>query len=363
MLGLHPFPCLLVETDTARAVLWNEAARQARLEPPAAAGACYATDAQGGRIEAGQLIPYVVGREAAGEGVELTWHTPRRRTYFRASARALPRAGGRVPLALLTFLDITGQKVAEGDLRQAAEARDEFFSVATHELKDPLFSIQLSIQLLRHSAERQGPVPAHVLQHLEVSERQVGRLGRLIDNLLDVARIANGRHDLDPETLDLSELAGEVVGRFQGQANSAGTPLTLDAREPVVGRFDRLKVEQIVGNLLSNAIKYGGGQPVVVRVRGEGDRAVVEVEDAGLGIAPEDQARIFARFERASGGHKKASLGLGLYIVRSLAEAHGGTVGLRSERGRGATFTVALPRQRPQDEGGPTAGPHGAVRN
>jgi signal transduction histidine kinase len=201
-------------------------------------------------------------------------------------------------LSLPTFLDLTGQKVAQDELRDAVEARDEFFSVATHELKDPLFSLQLSIQLLRHTAERQGPVPAHVRQHLEVSERQVTRLGHLVDNMLDIARIVNGRFELDLESLDLCELAHQVVARFQAQASSSGTPLLAEPCAPVVGRFDRLRLEQVVGNLLSNAIKYGAGKPVTVRVRGEDRWAIVEVEDRGAGIAPEDQGRIFERFER-----------------------------------------------------------------
>jgi signal transduction histidine kinase len=350
MLRLQPFPCLVVETDTARAVLSNDAARRMLIDRPrgpAGPGVSYATDAAGERIEPEAVIPYLVGRDAGGDGVELTRHAPGDRRYFRVASQELPPKDGMVPLSVLTFLDYTGQKVAEDELRDAIEARDEFFSVATHELKDPLFSLQLSIQLLRHTAERQGPVPAHVLQHLEVSERQVARLGHLIDNMLDIARIVNGRFELDLETLDLCDLAHQVVARFQGQASTNGTTLIAEPCPAIVGRFDRLRVEQVLGNLLSNAIKYGAGKPVVVRVRGDGRWAVIEVEDAGAGIAPEDQLRIFERFERASSGHKRASLGLGLYIVRSLVEAHGGSVGLRSQPGRGSTFTVRIPWEPP----------------
>ena len=346
MLRLQPFPCLVVEQDTARAVLSNEEARRLRLVRPGAAGVQedgYATDSAGGRIEAEQVVPYLMGREAGGDGVELTWHVPGDSRFFRVASRALPRKEGKRPLSMITFLDLTGQKTAEAELKEVVESRDEFFSVATHELKDPLFSLQLSIQLLRHAAERQGPVPGHVLQHLEVSERQVMRLGRLIDNMLDFARITNGRFDLDLEALDLCELTHQVVGRFLGQAGSSGTTLKAEACAPVVGRFDRLKLEQVLGNLLSNAIKYGAGRPVTIRVRPDGEWAVVEVQDGGPGIAAEDQARIFERFQRASTGHKRASLGLGLYIVRSMAEAHGGSVRVRSEPGRGSVFTVMIP--------------------
>jgi signal transduction histidine kinase len=355
ILRIQPFPCLVVEMDTARTLLSNDEARQMLLDGPRGVAGHddhYATDQAGGRIEPEQVIPYLIGRNGGGDGVELTWHAPGQRRFFRVASRALPRKEGMGDLSMLTFLDLTGQKVAEGELRDAVEARDEFFSVTTHELKDPLFSLQLSIHLLRHEAEHQGPVPAHVLRHLEVSERQVNRLGRLIDNMLDYARITSGRFDLDLETLSLCELVHQVVARFQGQASSSGTALWAETCDPVVGQFDRLKLEQIVGNLLSNAIKYGAGHPVVVRVRAETGWAVIEVTDSGAGIAPEDQQQIFERFQRASTGHKRASLGLGLYIVRSLAEAHGGSVGLRSQAGRGSTFTVMIPWEHPSDEPG-----------
>jgi signal transduction histidine kinase len=354
MLRLQPFPCLVVDNDTARALFSNEEARRILLAHPrttAGPDTCFATDDAGGRIEAEQVVPYVIGQAAGGDGVELTWHAHGDSRFFRVAARALPRTEGKSALSMLTFLDLTGQRLAEDELKDAVEARDEFFSVATHELKDPLFSLQLSVQLLRHSAERQGPVPSHVLQHLEVSERQVLRLGRLIDNMLDFARIINGRFELDLEALDLCDLAHQVVARFQGQATSSGTALTVEACHPVVGRFDRLKLEQVLGNLLSNAMKYGAGRPVAVRVRPEGEWAVLEVQDGGAGIAPEDQARIFDRFERASDGHKRASLGLGLYIVRSMVEAHGGSIQVRSQPGQGSTFTVMVPwREHPRDD-------------
>ena len=352
MLELQLSPCLVAETQTARAMLLNEDARrilhdwtpgETRFEDP------HAKDTAGNRIGAEEVIPYVLDREPGTHGMELIWHTDGRERWFRVTTQPLPHSSRGIPLSVLTFVDFTGQKVAENELRRTVEARDEFFSVATHELKDPLFSLQLSIQLLRRAAERHGTIPPHLQQHLDVGDRQIARLGRLIDNMLDVARIVNGRLELDVEILDLCELTHQVVGRFQSQANVAETPVEAQTCEPVMGRFDRMKLEQVIGNLLSNAIKYGGGKPVVVRVQSEGEIAVVEVEDKGVGIAWEDQERIFGQFERASRGHKKASLGLGLYIVRSLVQAHGGSVCLKSEPGRGTTFRVEIPHNSRSD--------------
>ena len=128
----------------------------------------------------------------------------------------------------------------------------------------------------------------------------------------------------------------------------------------MIGYFDRMQLEHVVGNLVSNALKYGAGRPVALRLRGDEESAVIEVEDHGIGIAASDLGRVFERFERASGAHREKSLGLGLYIVRNLVEAHGGTIGVRSAPGDGSTFIVTLPRKRlpgrdspPPGDGGP----------
>jgi signal transduction histidine kinase len=247
----------------------------------------------------------------------------------------------------LTLLDITRLKAAEAELRRALETRDEFFSLATHELKDPLAALLLSIEVLKRFADRQGSIPVPLLtQQLEVSKRQGDRLAAMIDNLLDVSRISSGRTQLDLEALDLCELVRELAGRFGQQARSAGTALIVAPCTPTIGYFDRFKIEHAVGNLLSNAIKYGAGRPVTIRLEGDAATAWIAVEDQGIGISEADQARVFERFERASGDYKAQSLGLGLFIARSMVEAHGGSIRLRSEPGRGSTFTIELPRKR-----------------
>jgi len=350
VLELQPLPSLVIDAETSRIVLSNEAARRVGLEPPDSGPrpGHHATDADGVRIVPEQFARQILPRATAPEGAEFLWHTPERAYRFCVHARRLPPSDGRAALAVLTFLDLTARVAAEAELRQALEVRDEFFSIATHELKDPLFSLQLSIQLLRHAATRQGEIPPYLAHHLEVGQRQTERLSRLIDNLLDVSRIMNRRLQLDIEALDLGELVRECAERFRERGVATRTPITVDAATPLIGYFDRLKIEQVITNLLSNALKYGAGKPVAVRVAGGDDdeTAVVEVADQGPGIAAADQARIFGRFERASDGHKKESLGLGLYIVRSLVEAHGGSVVVRSEPGQGATFVVTLPRKR-----------------
>lgn len=347
LFDLLPIALLLIEPRTARLLFANPTAMRERLGPGPMSAQVYGIDESGQRLAEIQL-PWQ--RAAQGEpldGVCLHWQTPQRTATFQVYSRQLASDEHPAPLVLLTFVDITEQRYQEEEMRRALEARNEFLSVAAHELRDPLFALQLSIQLLRHTATRLGSVPAHVHHHVEVSQRQAERLSRLIDNLLDLARIANKRLRLDVESIDLCTVLREMVNRFQAQAHANGTSLAAETCDPVIGYFDRLKLEQILSNLLSNALKYGAGKPVTVRVRDEQEKALVEVEDHGVGIAPEDQSRVFQRFERANTEHKRDSLGLGLFIVRSLVEAHGGTVGLRSEVGKGSTFTVTLPRQRP----------------
>jgi signal transduction histidine kinase len=245
------------------------------------------------------------------------------------------------------LLDVTQLKATEVELRRAIQARDEFFSVATHELKDPLAALLLSIEVLRRLAQRQAAIPGPLLnQQLEVSKRQGDRLARMIANLLDVSRIASGRAPLDVEAFDLRELVHETVGRFQEQARLVGSTLDVGPCTPTIGYFDRMKLEHALGNLVSNAIKYGAGRPVTVRLESDPVTARIAVEDHGIGIAEADQGRIFERFERANTDHQAQSLGLGLFIVRSVIEAHGGSIQLRSAPGAGSTFTIQLPRKR-----------------
>src|SRR5439155_19333462 len=140
----------------------------------------------------------------------------------------------------------------------------------------------------------------------------------------------------------LAALAREVAREACGEPPAA--PVEVVAPGPVVGRWDRSRLEQVVANLVSNACKYGDGKPIEVRVEAHDGRARLRVRDGGLGISREDRARIFQPFERAGGRDRAPGLGLGLYVVRKIVEAHGGRIELESEPGSGSTFTVELPR-------------------
>jgi signal transduction histidine kinase len=228
--------------------------------------------------------------------------------------------------------------------QQAVRIRDEFLTIASHELKTPLTSLALQADSLIAGAAR-GQVPAGVAHKAEVIRRNVDRLARLISNLLDLSRIGAGRMVLEREQVDLGEVVREVLSRFDDEAARAGCHLRLEGDASVVGRWDRLRLDQVVTNLVSNAVKYGPGRPITITLREERERAVLSVRDEGIGIPTEAQQRIFERFERAVPARHYGGFGLGLWIVRRIVEALGGTITVESEPGQGALFVVVLERE------------------
>jgi signal transduction histidine kinase/PAS domain-containing protein len=232
------------------------------------------------------------------------------------------------------------------DARDAVRVREEFLSIAGHELKTPLTALKLQLEGLSRLAQRSGDVDRKaVLSRLEGTLRQSERLEKLVNQLLDVSRIAAGRLTLDREEVDLASVARDVWMRFAEEAARSGSTLALDAGGPLLGWWDRLRLDQVVTNLVSNAVKYGRGLPIEMCARADGgDTVLLEVRDHGIGIPPENQARIFGRFERAVPERHYGGFGLGLWIARQLIDAHGGSIAVESAPGQGSRFTVRLPR-------------------
>jgi signal transduction histidine kinase len=226
-------------------------------------------------------------------------------------------------------------------LQEAVRQRDEFLSVASHELKTPLTPLSLKLQNFARAVS--APPDAQLTQRLvrdaDVMRRQVKRLSELVNDLLDVSRISTGQLRLELEPVDLSALVREVAARFEPEAERVGCGLTVTAPSLVTGLWDRLRLDQVVSNLLSNALKYGAGTPVDVHVASDATHVRLRVEDGGIGIPPEAIERIFGRFERAVSTRHYGGLGLGLYVTRQIVERLGGRVGVESQPGRGASFT------------------------
>ncbi len=226
------------------------------------------------------------------------------------------------------------------EAREAVRKRDDFLSVASHELKTPLTSLKLTVAALEREASRVG-TPETFRARLDRIQTQSTRLAGLVDQLLDVSRMSAGKLVLDLEPIDLAELAAEVALRFAEEAGRVGTTLTLRAPHPVPVVVDRQRMDQVLTNLLSNALKYAPGSPVELQVDCvSGPR--IRVQDAGPGIPPAEQDRIFERFERGLRTQGHPGMGFGLWIVREIVQAHQGRVWVQSPPGGGATFEVSL---------------------
>jgi PAS domain S-box-containing protein len=226
----------------------------------------------------------------------------------------------------------------------AIEARDDFLSVASHELRTPLTSIQLRLESLVRSLQIGRPVTLTGQQGaLTVVLKQFKRLATLVEQLLDVSRIRRGAMDLVLEDVDLAEVVRDVGARFEADVARAGSTLSIVAPEPAVGRWDRVRIEQVVTDLLSNAVKFARGTSIAIEVAKVSPNTRLIVRDRGMGISVADQARIFERFERAASSRHFGGLGLGLYITRQIVAAHGGSVALESAPGAGTTVVVELP--------------------
>jgi len=237
---------------------------------------------------------------------------------------------------------------ALSDARSATRIREEFLHVASHELRGPLGTLRLGVQLMLRDARTGGGRPLEARLH--TIERQSERLVQLADALLDVSRITSGRLELARERADLAAVVREVAARHAAEGEAAAL-IGCDLPDTLPCDLDVARIEQVLTNLLSNAVKYGRGRPIEVTLRGEGGTAGLSVRDHGIGIAEADQGRIFDRFERAVSGRHYAGLGLGLWIVRQIVEAHGGTIRVQSAPGEGSTFVVELPLVAPSREG------------
>lgn len=230
----------------------------------------------------------------------------------------------------------------------AMRQRDEFISIAGHELKTPLTSLKLQLQLSQRGIENADPAafaPLQVKKLVFSANRQVDRLGRLVEDMLDLARIQTGKLAIDKRPVDLDSIVRELADRFAPQFAANGTTVDVHASEDSFrGNWDAYRIEQVVSNLLANALRYGANRPVSVRLSADAQRVRLSVKDAGPGIAAEDQRRIFERFERAVSSSEISGLGLGLYICREIVQAHHGDIRVVSAPGCGAEFIVELPR-------------------
>jgi PAS domain S-box-containing protein len=340
--------------DACTVTVWmGDREVRAAVPEPAAAPSGGATAAPGGEPAEDASAEHLLPMNLRFRDHDLGWMRLRRRRPFtarekRAARELAERASHALENALL--------------YRKAQEAvrmRDEFLSVASHELRSPLTALTLQVRLAERAISPDGPGAGTLPARVAGLARQVDRLNRLVANLLDVTRARVGRMDLTLEPVELVALVEEVSGHFEEELARQSRQARVTSDGPVEGCWDRVKLEQVLTNLLSNAVRYGASGPVEISVVRQGEVAEVTVRDHGPGIRPEEQARIFDRYERGRAAEGTGGLGLGLFLVRLLVEMHGGCVRLESAPGRGTAFTVALPLRPPAsvDAEAPAANP------
>lgn len=241
------------------------------------------------------------------------------------------------------------------ELAAAVRARDVFLATASHELKTPLSTLSLQIEIVRRTLERDRDAAIRQLpESLDTLDRQVDRLSRLVTQLLDVSRLVEDRMEFEYEELDLCAIVREVAARFEASAERRGCAITLHIPDRIPGTWDRLRLDQILSNLVSNALKYGGGTDVTVSLSHDASTVCLCVSDSGIGIPADARARIFERFERvASQPGAEGGIGLGLWIVRQIVDRFEGTIEVEGGVGQGSTFRVTLPRRPAPSAPGP----------
>jgi PAS domain S-box-containing protein len=242
--------------------------------------------------------------------------------------------------------DISERKRVENISKEAIRLRDEFLSIASHELKTPLTSLKMQAQMRALNLSRGNFAafsPERLKKMVSDDTRQIDRISRLIDDMLDISRIHTGKLSANPENFDLYQMTQEVLERYREQIEATGSELGLVHSESAKGYWDRFRLEQVLANLLMNARKYGAGKPIEVSVSREGKWAKLIVRDHGIGIDKANQERIFGRFERAVSPTEISVFGLGLYISKQIVEMHKRSIRVESELGKGSTFTLELP--------------------
>jgi PAS domain S-box-containing protein len=237
------------------------------------------------------------------------------------------------------------EQQARAEAEAAVRLRDQFLSIAAHELKTPLTTLLGNAQLMLRRAQRDDTLPERELRQLRMINEQSSRLHRMVLALLDISRLESGQLSIERAPLDLAALARRVVDEIRPATDGRAIELVAPAEPlPVIG--DELRLEQVLQNLIQNALKYSpDGQPIRVQVEQRSNRAAVSVTDRGIGIPAAALPRLFGRFYRAPNAEAQqiSGMGVGLYVVKEIVTLHGGEIGVESVEGQGSTFTISLP--------------------
>lgn len=235
----------------------------------------------------------------------------------------------------------------ENVLQKALKSRDEFLSVCSHELKTPLTTLKMQLQLTNRLKEKKGAEVAFTTENMEKflhqANRSVERLIHLVNDMLDISRVSTGKLTLKLEEVNLCKLVNDIAERLDYYVELANSRLNIKAEKEVIGLWDKFRIEQVITNLFINAAKYAPHSPIDVHITKTDSTAILKVMDKGDGIPPEFHETIFDQFTRAVSQNDVSGLGLGLYISRQIIEQHHGKIFVESKPGDGCNFIIQLP--------------------
>jgi PAS domain S-box-containing protein len=263
----------------------------------------------------------------------------KRQCWWHVVLSPILDTNGQVHQVLAVWHDVTDRKRLEAELRRAIEARDELLAVASHELQRPIAALKSHLDKVRATNDPRD----HLSAMLAETSSQVERLERLVDGMLGVSSINAGTLTVSRAASDLSQIVLRAFDRYRDRFVAANAPVVLHLADDVQGAWDVDRIEQIVENLLVNALAYAPGAAVTLTTRRAGTNVQLIIADRGPGIPLDKRHMLFERFERIGSTRTTGTLGLGLFIVRQLVEAHEGRVGVETTEGGGATFVVELP--------------------
>jgi PAS domain S-box-containing protein len=312
-----------------------------------ASGMLGVSEKQGISRNISQLLPEL--QLNASQPHEVIKTTEDKISYFEATVTSISTINKEEGY-LLMLVDVTKRKQYEADLEKAIIARDNFLSLASHELKTPLTSLKLQIQLRKRRLERGKEKLSQTEKLLLVTqedEKQVDRIIRLVDDMLDISRINSGKIKLNKTSVSLVELMEDIVSGLVLQGEQLGNQIIFkNPKEEILVDCDAFKLEQVITNIINNAFKYAPGKPIEIKISASKTSTDISIADQGPGIELKDQLRIFNQFERVTTETSVAGLGLGLYICQQIVQAHHGQLRVKSTAGEGAEFIVSLPHRR-----------------
>ncbi len=270
-------------------------------------------------------------------------------TFLNVNSSPIKNDENQIIAGVVIFHDITEIKKIQSELEQAVSMRDEFLSIASHELKTPMTSLKLQIQMLlrklEHTHESIDPLKPNIQGVLILIDKQVSTLNRLVEDMLDISRLRTGNLKIEVSSFSMGDLITETLLNLEDQIKLSGySAPTVRFSGDLNGVWDRMRLGQVLINLITNSMKYGNKNLIDIQASGTADLVKVCVSDRGIGISNDDQLRIFDRFERAISPSEVSGLGLGLFISKQIIKAHGGDIWVKSVVNKGSTFTFEIPK-------------------